>query len=496
MRCGVGHCGHCQLGPTLICRDGPVYPYGRDEPLPGGEGAVSAAARSRSSPSGSSRPATAASSRCSTARTSCSRSPARSRSPTSSRRRAPRSRARTTSRSSRARSRPRTTPSASTRCASSRSCWSRSAPARPPAGSRRCGTSPTSSEWIPLVYATPEFISTLDTSTPIADHVTVDLELRGCPISKAQLVETVSALLNGRRPHSRRRACASSARRAGRPASWSRDGTPCLGPVTQAGCGAICPAYERGCYGCFGPMETPNIDALASQWQRARRGRRAASSARSARSTRTRPRSRRRAWPMSEQTRDDPHRLPRARRGRGRDARAHPRRRGRGGAVQDLRAAALLRGAPARPATSPRRPTSPRASAASARSRTMTSSARPRWRRPAASSSPSRSAAPPPAPLLRRVDREPRAARLRCSTRPTSSATTSAIELASDHRDARRARAAPEEDRQRGDARGRRPRGAPDQRPGRRLLPRAVDSAELARARRRARVGARGRARD
>ncbi len=27
MRCGVGHCGHCQLGPTLICRDGPVYDY-------------------------------------------------------------------------------------------------------------------------------------------------------------------------------------------------------------------------------------------------------------------------------------------------------------------------------------------------------------------------------------------------------------------------------------------------------------------------------------
>jgi anaerobic sulfite reductase subunit B len=27
MQCGIGHCGHCQLGPTLVCRDGPVYPY-------------------------------------------------------------------------------------------------------------------------------------------------------------------------------------------------------------------------------------------------------------------------------------------------------------------------------------------------------------------------------------------------------------------------------------------------------------------------------------
>ena len=72
-------------------------------------------------------------------------------------------------------------------------------------------------EWIPLVYASPEFISTLETSTPIADHVKVDLELRGCPISKAQLVETVLALLNGRPPQPvRRRASASSARRAAR----------------------------------------------------------------------------------------------------------------------------------------------------------------------------------------------------------------------------------------------------------------------------------------
>jgi NAD(P)H-flavin reductase len=33
MRCGLGHCGHCQLGPTLVCRDGPVYRYDEIEPL-------------------------------------------------------------------------------------------------------------------------------------------------------------------------------------------------------------------------------------------------------------------------------------------------------------------------------------------------------------------------------------------------------------------------------------------------------------------------------
>jgi sulfhydrogenase subunit delta len=121
--------------------------------------------------------------------------------------------------------------------------------------------------WIPLVYASPEFISTLETSTPIADHVRVDLELRGCPISKAQLVETVSALLNARRPRLPSTSVCMECKARGTPCVMVANGTPCLGPVTQAGCGAICPAYGRGCYGCFGPMESPNIKALALQWQ-------------------------------------------------------------------------------------------------------------------------------------------------------------------------------------------------------------------------------------
>jgi coenzyme F420-reducing hydrogenase gamma subunit len=44
-------------------------------------------------------------------------------------------------------------------------------------------------------------------------------------------------------------------------------GTPCLGPVTLAGCGALCPAYSRGCYGCFGPQDTPNTGSLADRLQ-------------------------------------------------------------------------------------------------------------------------------------------------------------------------------------------------------------------------------------
>lgn len=122
-------------------------------------------------------------------------------------------------------------------------------------------------EFISIVYATPEYIHTLDKSTPIAEHVLVDFELRGCPINKQQLVEVIGAFLNGRKPnvppHS---VCVECKRRGTVCVMVAHGSTPCLGPVTQAGCGAICPAYDRGCYGCFGPKETPNTSSLAAQW--------------------------------------------------------------------------------------------------------------------------------------------------------------------------------------------------------------------------------------
>ena len=122
-------------------------------------------------------------------------------------------------------------------------------------------------EWIPAVYARPDFIATLATSTAIADHVPVDLELRGCPISKAQLLETLAALLNDRKPRLPTTSVCTECKARGTTCVMVAGGTPCLGPITQAGCGAICPAYARGCYGCFGPAETANVDALAEQWR-------------------------------------------------------------------------------------------------------------------------------------------------------------------------------------------------------------------------------------
>src|SRR5450631_2567222 len=122
-------------------------------------------------------------------------------------------------------------------------------------------------DYIAAVYASPDYISTLDTSTPISAHVPVDFELHGCPIDKGQLLEVIGAHLAGRRPHVRGHSVCVECKRRGTVCVMVAHGTPCLGPVTQAGCGAICPACTRGCYGCFGPVETPNTAALAAWWR-------------------------------------------------------------------------------------------------------------------------------------------------------------------------------------------------------------------------------------
>jgi sulfhydrogenase subunit delta len=122
-------------------------------------------------------------------------------------------------------------------------------------------------EFTRYVYAHPEYISTLETSTPVSDHVPVDFELRGCPINKWQLVEVINALLHARKPNIPTYSVCVECKRRATPCVMVAQGIPCLGPVTQAGCGALCPAYDRGCYGCFGPMESPNVPALAEWWK-------------------------------------------------------------------------------------------------------------------------------------------------------------------------------------------------------------------------------------
>jgi coenzyme F420-reducing hydrogenase gamma subunit len=124
-------------------------------------------------------------------------------------------------------------------------------------------------EFASVVYARPDYIETLTTSTAIADHVPVDFELRGCPIDRRQLLEVLTAFLAGRKPDLPDTSVCTECKRRGLTCVMVADGTPCLGPVTHAGCGALCPAYKRGCFGCFGPMTKPNVAALVPRLREA-----------------------------------------------------------------------------------------------------------------------------------------------------------------------------------------------------------------------------------
>lgn len=119
-------------------------------------------------------------------------------------------------------------------------------------------------EFRAVVYAQPQHIATLATSTPVSAHVKVDYELHGCPIDRGQLVEVICAFLAGRKPNLPNTTVCTDCKRRGLTCVMVADGTPCLGPITQSGCGALCPAYQRGCFGCFGPIRDPNVPALTA----------------------------------------------------------------------------------------------------------------------------------------------------------------------------------------------------------------------------------------
>ncbi|MBM69777.1 MAG: oxidoreductase [Haliea sp.] len=118
------------------------------------------------------------------------------------------------------------------------------------------------SDYARTVYPHPEYLSTLETSTPIADYVAVDYELHGCPVDKYQLLEVVLAFASGRRPQIARESVCMECKARGNVCVLVAQGQHCLGPITQAGCGALCPAYSRGCYGCFGVKEQAQVGPL------------------------------------------------------------------------------------------------------------------------------------------------------------------------------------------------------------------------------------------
>lgn len=123
-------------------------------------------------------------------------------------------------------------------------------------------------EYLQLVYARPEYISSLATSTAISHHVQVDYELQGCPINKYQLLEVLMSFIMGKKPAISSSSVCTECKRKGNICVTVAYGIPCLGPVTHAGCDALCPSYKRGCYGCYGPKETANPLALTKWWEK------------------------------------------------------------------------------------------------------------------------------------------------------------------------------------------------------------------------------------
>ena len=123
-------------------------------------------------------------------------------------------------------------------------------------------------EWVAQIYSHPEAIASLERSTPISSHVKVDFELWGCPVSGPQMLAVVNALLLGVTPRDNADKVCTECKRRGYPCVMVSRGIACMGPVTRAGCGALCPSLGRDCYGCYGPAENANTDALAAQFAR------------------------------------------------------------------------------------------------------------------------------------------------------------------------------------------------------------------------------------
>jgi len=113
-----------------------------------------------------------------------------------------------------------------------------------------------------IVYEHPEYIETLPTSTRIADHVKVDLELWGCPVNKQEILEVLAATLQQRRPNLAQYSLCLECKRKGIPCVTVAYGMPCLGPIVRSGCGVLCPSNGRGCYGCFGPLDTAEVESF------------------------------------------------------------------------------------------------------------------------------------------------------------------------------------------------------------------------------------------
>ncbi len=105
-------------------------------------------------------------------------------------------------------------------------------------------------------------------AAPVHHYVRVDAMLRGCPAGERDLAELVSSLLLDRKPRVVDTAVCVECKARGNTCILVAEGKPCMGPVTNGGCGALCPSNHRACYACWGPLPNANGPALAREFER------------------------------------------------------------------------------------------------------------------------------------------------------------------------------------------------------------------------------------
>jgi sulfhydrogenase subunit delta len=98
-------------------------------------------------------------------------------------------------------------------------------------------------------------------------YVKVDGYIRGCPPGERDLYEALSSVLAGKKPDFLEYSVCIECKLKGNICVLVAYAMPCMGPVTNAGCGALCPSMNRACYSCFGPMKQANGPALAKKFK-------------------------------------------------------------------------------------------------------------------------------------------------------------------------------------------------------------------------------------
>lgn len=96
---------------------------------------------------------------------------------------------------------------------------------------------------------------------PISAVIDVDSAIPGCPIDRDEFAMALSHLLQGRMPNLPDYPLCIECKLLENVCMFQR-GKTCLGPITRAGCKAICPSYGDGCEGCRGLIPKPNIESL------------------------------------------------------------------------------------------------------------------------------------------------------------------------------------------------------------------------------------------